>query len=132
MKKMLVSSPSITSSSRKPLVTSGGARFSVAVLGKSCVGKTGNFLYLKKTKWLLLYWFDSVFDIPFVALTVQYITGRFIGNYCSGRNVTYRTCVPQFGGSFSTPVDILDTSNHAASAYYVSYNILMFFSFHKM
>jgi len=41
MKETLGYSPSIISSSRKPLVTGGDARLSIAVLGKSCVGKTG-------------------------------------------------------------------------------------------
>ena len=46
--------------------------------------------------------------MDFSALTVQYLTGRFIGDYFSGQDMTYRTSVPHLGGSISTPVDILD------------------------
>ena len=49
--------------------------------------------------------------MDFSALTVQYLTGRFIGDYCSGQNMTYRTSAA-FGRIYIyTHVDILDTSN---------------------
>ena len=45
-----------------------------------------------------------------VALTVQYLTGRFIGDYYSGSDLVYRHEIPHLGGSFTTRVDIVDTS----------------------
>lgn len=53
----------------------------------------------------------------FAALTVRYLTGRFIGDYCSGQDMTYRTSVPHLGGSLSTPVDILDTSSSVINVF---------------
>ena len=41
---------------------------------------------------------------------MQYLTGRFIGGYYSGSDLVYRHEIPHLGGSFTTRVDIVDTS----------------------
>ena len=44
------------------------------------------------------------------ALLVRYLTGRFIGEYYSGNDMTYQHAVPYFG-YLTTDVDIVDVSN---------------------
>ena len=44
-----------------------------------------------------------------VALTVRYLTGRFIGEYHSGTDMTYQHTVPYLG-SWTTTVELLDVS----------------------
>lgn len=46
----------------------------------------------------------------FAALTVQYLTNRFIGDYYSGTDMTYHHSFPYMGGSLKTNVDIIDIS----------------------
>lgn len=61
-------------------------------------------LRLLFTDWFSSYYYDDA------ALTVQYLTGRFIGDYYSGADMTYRHSIPYLGGSLTTNVDILDIS----------------------
>jgi hypothetical protein len=60
-----------------------------------------------------------VFDLNYIihflffkltALTVQYLSNRFIGDYYSGTDMTYPHSFSYMGGSLKTNVDILDTS----------------------
>lgn len=88
-------------------------RFCITVIGSSAVGKTGKDLKFKIKNLLLI--------MDFLALTVQYLTGRFIGEYYTGSDMTYRHTVPFFGGSLTTHVDILDISR--------ANNVSVFFAF---
>ncbi|XP_057369408.2 ras-related and estrogen-regulated growth inhibitor-like protein [Daphnia carinata] len=68
----------------KSTIRTTSGRLCITVLGSSAVGKT--------------------------ALTVQYLTSRFIGDYYSGTDMTYHHSFPYMGGSLKTNVDILDIS----------------------
>ena len=63
----------------------------------------------------------------YIALTVQYLTGRFIGDYYSGTDLVYRHEIPHLGGSFTTRVDILDTSHSTDNV--INYSLIISFIF---
>ncbi|EFX66776.1 hypothetical protein DAPPUDRAFT_116024 [Daphnia pulex] len=75
---------STTSNNIKTNNTGNNNKLCVTVLGSTAVGKT--------------------------ALTVQYLTSRFIGDYFSGTDMTYHHSFAYMGGSLKTNVDILDIS----------------------
>ena len=66
-------------------------RLCITVLGASSVGKT--------------------------ALTVRYLTGRFIGDYCSGADTIYQHTCPYLGSwPMTMDIDILDVSTQVLYA----------------